>query len=394
MTATTPEAPVTTQAAGNAKLALPLKALQRAMATIAPAIDRRSTIPILTSVRIEQGDDHLVFTGTNLDLSITVQVATQGATPSKAFLLPAAKLTEDSKLLDGDVVSVAVKDERATLRCGRSTTKMLSQPLGNFPRVATAPGESSIALSQAELTRMLRLVDFTISKEASRYALSGALLEVAGNALRLVGTDGHRLSCYKVPSEYEPLSVLLPAVMLAALGKVLDEDSDVPVLLEITDSDIFATISDASGSIEIGARRMSGQFPTYAAVIPSQTLVSVTVDAAHAAEAMRRSLSFADTNTSAVKLIIGKEDIQMHSASTECGETDEVIDVLRARVPDDFTPFPIGFCGDYLLDAFSRLTGDVELRFSATDGANALLMVASPADGEQLEHVIMPMRLQ
>lgn len=387
------ETPKTTKAETATKLTLPLKALQKAMATVAPAVERKTTIPILSTVRVEQHADELEFAGTNLDLSITVKVATPDAKPSKAFLLPAIKLNEYAKLLSGEEVSLTVKDERATLRCGRSTTKLLSTLVANFPMIAKAPNESSFALSQGVLDRLLRYVGFAISNEEARYTLAGALLEVASGKLSLIATDGHRLARYSIPSEADKLSALLPSLLITALSKTLDSESKVPVWLELSKDGIFATVKDASGAIEISSRRMTGTFPNYQAVMPSKVTASLKINATEAAAAVKRCLSLADANSGAVKLTIDQTEIKLHSASTESGETDEFIDVGSASVEGDFAPFSVGFNGHYLLDAFSRLAGDVEIRFSELAGQSAMMLVASPQDGELFEYIIMPMRV-
>ena len=60
---------------------------------------------------------------------------------------------------------------------------------------------------------------------------------------------------------------------------------------------------------------------------------------------------------------------------------------------ETFAEFAVGFNGDYLLDAFSRLTGDVQVRFATTNGQTAVLIYAEPAPGETFEYVVMPMRV-
>jgi DNA polymerase-3 subunit beta len=394
MAALVMETPATSTAAESAvKITLPLKALQKAMVKVVPVVERRTTIAILSSVRIEQHANTLEFAATCLDLSIAVKMVTAETKPARPFLLPAIKFNDYSKLLGGGDVSLTVKDERATLKCGRSTTKMLSTPVSDFPMIATAPKENSFTIAQNVLNRLLHFVGFAISTEESRYTLAGALLEVEDGKLGLIATDGHRLARYTVPTDAKKVSVLLSSGFLAALGKTIDEGSGIPVVIESTDQNVFVNIIDTTGSIELGGRRMSGQFPNYKAVLPSTIAASFFINSTEAAEAVRRCLSFADAKSGGIKVTVCEKEIQLHAASGENGETDETIDVIRSSVGESFNSFSIGFNGQYLLDAFSRVSGEVEVRFSSLNNSTAILLTSKPSDGELFEYVVMPTRI-
>jgi DNA polymerase III subunit beta len=382
------EAP-TKKAAASAKITLPLRSLQKAMATVAPAVQRNSTIPILGNVCIEQSEGTTEFVATNLDMTIRARIATADAKPAEAFLLPALKLDSYAKLLQGDVVTITHGDEsRATLRCGRSNTKLPLMPKSNFPAVEDAPGTEAIRIKQGVAERVLKFTTFAISHEESRYTLNGALIEVGGDTLSVVATDGHRLARYTVPIEAEKTSMLAPAAFLAALDKTIGADADAVVRIETSDSSIFATVADDTGRVVLSHRRLTGQFPNYKAVMPKDAKSAVKIDAATAAAAVKRCLQFADENSSAVKLTLDGTEIKMHSVSADAGETDEVIDAPAVK---PFEPFSVGFNGEYLLDVLSRLTGDVALHFK--DAQSAVMFVAEPHEGETFECVVMPMRV-
>lgn len=372
------------------KLTLPLVRLQKALATIAPAVERKTTIPVLSSVRVEQGEDTLEFVSTNLDLTIRARVVSAGAKPARPFLLPALKTESYAKLLDGEDVSLSCTENRATLRCGRAVTQLPLQSVANFPTTPDAPGESAIAMSQDVLARMIEFVSIAISQEEGRYILHGALLELDGKAISLVATDGHRLSRYSKACTDSASTTLLPAAFLTAVKKTM-ANGDESIRLEVGKESVFATLADRTGTVLIAHRKLTGQFPNYRAVLPTKFAACVKVDADAAAAAVRRCLAFADSGSGAVKLTVGPEEIRLRGASAEAGETDESIDVVRTS--DDFEPFEIGFNGHYLYDAFSRLSGETQFCFSALNAIGSAMIVAEPVEGEQFEYVVMPLKV-
>lgn len=376
------------------KLSLPLKQLQHALAVVAPAVERKTTIPVLSTVKVEQTADALEFAATNLDLAIRVQVARKSVTPVPPFLLSALKLEAYARLLDGEDVGLSLTENRATLRCGRSVTKLPLMAAANFPNLHFGEAEApKCSVPQSTLSRLLKHVTFAVSDEESRYILHGALLSVKRSSLALISTDGHRLAIYTVPFEHEgdELDILLPAGLLNALAKII-HDGDAPVRFQVDADAVYASVEDSSGSISLSHRRINGQFPNYQAVMPKGCVATLSVAAPAAAGALQRCVTFSDARSGAVKLGVAPQEIKLRSASADAGETDEVIDVDRC--PDKFAGFDIGFNGYYLIDALSRLSGEVNLRFSALNNHNAMMLTAEPKDGERFEYVVMSMRVQ
>lgn len=376
-------------------LTLPLVALQKAMATIAPAIERRTTIPVLSNVRIAQTDEYAEFTGTNLNLSIRVRVATRAA-QGKTMLLPALKLEAFSKLLQGEHVSfklVGDNEQRAEMRCGRSVTKVPNSPPSSFPDLKFGSGEMGVQLVQSEAERLLQFTVFAIGEDSRGHAPDGALMEIVGGKLCFVATDGHRLARYTVPSDESYAPLLMPAEFLRALQKTIDAGNPALLAIDSSDEAVLANFGDKTGEIALTHRKLTRAFPNYRAVMPQKIVATITVDADSMNASLRRCLAFADERSNAVRITVDSTELKLNGASTETGETDETVDVLSASVGGDFAPFKIGFSGKYLVDGFSRLKGEVQMRFSAANGENAMMLFAEPSEGETFEYVVMPMRV-
>jgi DNA polymerase-3 subunit beta len=60
-----------------------------------------------------------------------------------------------------------------------------------------------ISLPQKTLKRLLQLVQFAMASQDIRYYLNGMLLVLEGKTLRVVATDGHRLSYAETELEQE-----------------------------------------------------------------------------------------------------------------------------------------------------------------------------------------------
>lgn len=378
-----------TAASSKTTLMLPLAKLQNALSVVSLAIARKTSIPVLASVKVASCAGHIDFSGTDLDLSARYRALLPEAKDGTPFLLPGLKLESFAKLLDGNTVSVTChNDRRATLKCGRSTTRLPLQSTASFPNLEFPGSYAGISVEQKVLARVLDFTAFAISKEESR--LSGALLEIEDGKLSLVATDGHRLARYTVPTTYaDQFSMLLPLGLVRSIDKAMS-GSGKPVMLAGDDVSVYATLDGDGFEVALAHRKMTGQFPNYKAVIPPSTPITLTVDAETIQHTLRRCSTFTDERSGAVVLTVNPDHIVLRGANADTGETDETLDVQASC---EFDRFSIGFNVDYLMDAFSRLKGDVQIRFVASEPGHAVTISAEPEEGETFTYVVMPMRV-
>ncbi|MEG9430729.1 DNA polymerase III subunit beta [Terriglobus sp. ADX1] len=362
-------------------------ALRRCLDTVRPALDRRVTIPILSTVKIESRDGALSMLATNLDHSIRVQ--TQEPYSGEAIAIVGERLGTWVKLQDADEVKLKEQDNgRVTLTCGRGRAQVPTMAISGYPAVEFPASQNVLTMQQRELLRGLKLVAFAISTEESRYTLNGALLEVANGELRLVATDGHRLSLYKMAVEGAPQnSVLLPAGLCKILlGALIDSDESVTISWD--DKKIGVLMQrEGFGAVEITSLRMTGQFPNYAAVVPQAYPINFTVAAADLLHAVQRSAAFADSRSGAAKCTFQPEGVKILANDAEAGEADDFVEVATGMTSSE----SIGLNGAYLADALAKMPGDVEVCIK--DHQSAVMLRTQPTDTTSLTYVVMPMRI-
>lgn len=379
------------------KLVLPLSSLQSALTKISPAIPGPScAVPILRTIKIENTGTATTFTATDFEMAIRTSVLVEQV-PSAPFLIAAERFVGYVKLLEGEEVSIAPHERRATLKCGRATTQLPLDILANYPATEFI-GESDNALKipQNVALRLLKHTGFAISSEESKYTLSGALLEVFDGKVRMVGTDGHRLAMYTVPLEslagHATASSLLPLHLLNALAKGLKDSADQHLTLS-DDANASSLSLRMSGPlpVEIVCRKMVGSFPNYRGVIPQEKPeVFVTVNSTEMLTSIMRCVAMSDRENFAVKLTISKDFIEMKSVDSTAGETQESIPVEPVGEWETFTT---GFNGQYLIDVLKVCRGDVAIKFAEPVRNVPMVMSCAPEDGEEFDYIVMPMRI-
>lgn len=371
------------------QLSIERAALLKALAHVQSVVERRNTIPILSNVLLAAEGGKLVFTATDMDLTILEEVDAT-TTEEGATTVPAHTLYEIvRKLPEGAEVSMVVAGDsgQMTLRAGRSTFSLATLPKEDFPSAGSETLPNSFTMSAGDLRNLVDRTRFAISTEETRYYLNGIFLhavEEEGNALlRAVATDGHRLARFEMamPSGAGDMpGVIVPRKTVNELRKLIDgSDGDVELSLSET------KISFAFDASHLTSKLIDGTFPDYQRVIPSGNDKFLDVNRREFTEAVDRVSTISTEKSRAVKLALDDGTLTLSANSPENGSAVEQITVDYGG-----PAIEIGFNSRYLLDIAQQIEGDTA-QLSMSDSASPTV-VQELSDKSAL-YVLMPMRV-
>jgi len=358
----------------------------------------KSTLPALACVQLRAtSPGELQIAATDLYLSVTGTVAAEGRSVSNGIGLPAKDLHERLKAMpDGPVHLVVADGYSATLKAGGGARRytMRGLPGDDLPAISTASQTApTLDLDLGVLTLLIGRTNFAISTDETRVALNSALFEQDGHTLRMVATDGHRLSVMAVQTEADPAqwSMLLPIKAVGELRRFADEakaeagkDGSPKVRITQDGSNAFFEIAGLRFSVKLAA----AQFPPYTQIVPEKHDHVARVPRALFADALRAvSLSSLD-RVGGVKLTLARGCMRITSESPEKGDgADEV------PIEYDGPELAIGFNARYLLDILGALSDEtVALGFGGDLDPAAIRLVGEP-EGQRYVAIVMPMRV-
>src|SRR5688572_21688436 len=223
-------------------------------------VERRQTMPILANVLVVGKGEQLAITATDLEVEL---VARTKVTLQQAgeVTLPGRKLLDIVKALpEKTQVTVAIEGERATIRSGKSRFTLTTLPASDFPTVEDIRAQQTLRVDQQMLRRLLDKTHFSMAQQDVRYYLNGMLLEIAGNVLRTVATDGHRLAFCETTLEVPANSsqqVIVPRKGVLELQRLLGGDGAVEIA--VGTNHVRAQIGD----IRFTSKLIDGRFPEY-----------------------------------------------------------------------------------------------------------------------------------
>jgi len=364
--------------------------LLKSLGRVHRVVERRNTIPILSNVLIDADAGSMQLKATDLDLEVT-ETAGANVEQAGATTVPAHLLYDIvRKLPDGGEVMLAMNAEGSSVSVvsGRSNFRLQCLPKADFPALSTGEFSHSFKLDVKDLKRLVDCTQFAISTEETRYYLNGIYFHVleADGALHLlaVATDGHRLAkvALAAPQGAEGMpGVIIPRKTVGELQKLLGEESEEPVLVELSDAKIRFSI----GSVILTSKLIDGTFPEYQRVIPLNNQKKLVVERAAFAASVDRVSTISSDRGRAVKLSISADQLTLTVNNPDSGMAE---DQLPATYGDE--AMEIGFNSRYLLDITGQLAGDDVIFMLADSGSPTLIRDTQASDAL---YVLMPMRV-
>lgn len=347
-------------------------------------VEKRHTLPILSNVLIRMGDGRVAFVATDLEIQITVDIAKQDVLDSTAVTVSAKKLQDIVRALPDDAeISLSSMDSRLQLKAGRSQFSLQTLPAEDFPGLALNDEvHAEVTLSQGTLRYLLNQVQYAMAQQDIRYYLNGLLMVLEPGMMKVVATDGHRLSLAsrEIPSIASAVEAILPRKTVIELGKVLD-DSDHPVTIRFGKN----LVTFAFGNIHLVSKVIEGKFPDYNKVVPAHYKNHVLLDRLTLLRAMQRAAILSNEKFRGVRMVLTQNSMRVICNNTEQEEAEEELEIDYAGDPLD-----IGFNVTYLVDVLINIdTEQVDCSFG---DANSSCLISKP-DNERFKYVVMPMRI-
>jgi DNA polymerase-3 subunit beta len=381
------------------ELTVPKKDLLRLVTRMQGVAERKSTMPVLSNVLLAvDGPSALRMSATDLYLALVGRV-TVDVSKGGSVAVSAKDLLERVRMMPDGPIHLSTGDNSSTtIKAAGSARRytLRGMPGDDFPPLpAPTEGSPSLVLDASVVQELIAKTHFSISTDETRAHLNSALFEWDGDVVRMVTTDGHRLSKMevKVSGRQASATMLIPLKAIQELRRLCDEvltdakeapkEAPVKTGLQITQSGSSAFFQ--GGGMSFAVRLVDAQFPPYAQVIPQQSEKVVRVPRAALAEALKAVSVAASERTGGVKLALTGRTMRISTESPESGEGFDEVPIEYAG-PN----MTIGFNAKYFLDVLGALDDDdVQLGL----GGELDPAVVKPVGERQFLAVVMPMRI-
>ncbi len=383
--------------------------LNNGLGQVLNVVGMRTSLPVLSNVRLCAREGALELVTTNLDMGIRCTVAAD-VTEAGSIALPARRLASIAKALPEGTIELECSDDQAKLSCGCSKFRIMGMNDAEFPPLPMFEQTEALVVEQQQLRGWLRHVSFAQSEDENRYLLNGVLFAFKGGEeasdaegsagentateLHVVATDGRRLSLMQqsmdVPQVLRGKSFILPSKAVGELEHLLQQSAPVKLYfnnrqvgfeLELDEN---AQKSGLAQSIYLVSKQIEGTFPNYLQVLPKTTEHRVRLERALLLESIRRAALVSNLDNNTVKLTFNQNLLEV-SASGADGEAHESIAV---EYEADEKPVSITFNSKFLTDPLKALDEDT-IFFEFKDEVSPGVIKTN----DNFRCVVMPLRL-
>lgn len=361
---------------------------------VSRAISSKTTIPILTGLKIVASDAGLLLTGSNADISIETLIRADnpdnGLTieDNGAIVLTAHFFSEIVKRLPEKTMTVTVKDGFQTeITSGSAAFNINGQDANNYPHLPEVDAEDSVVLSGAVFKELISQTVIAVSTQESRPILTGVHFVLNDNQFLAVATDSHRLSQRQIelptPTNAN-FDVIIPGKSLTELSRMIgDEDDDVK--MQFSENQVLFLLGDTS----FYSRLLEGNYPDTSRLIPKTASTTVEIEAPELLAAVERaSLLSHESRNNVVKLTLKPDTkaVTIFSNSPDVGNVEEEL------TPKDMdgADLEISFNPDYMKDAL-RSFGQTAIRVAFTSPLRPFTLVPTE-DTSNFIQLITPVR--
>ena len=350
---------------------------------IAKAVAIKPSTPALGGIYLKIGNGELEIQSNNYMLGMSSKIVVTSAIEGEVVVIGKKFLDVVRALPDG-MISVSREFDSGYLEisCGKSSYKIATFKVDEFPKVTKTNSENSFAIEADLLKMLINKTVFACAKEEKYPIYTGCLFEIKDDEITVAATNMHRLAvsqCELVRSSNE-MRFVVPGDILRIISEMLPDDSSA-----ITIDYFGKNVSFEIGEVFVKARLIDGTYPEYQRVIPVAGTTFVYVNVMDLLGAVDRLsvISREDPNKK-ITFKIKRGEIEICAASAEVGNG---VETVRARLDGD--EINISFNGNYIAEALRVLReGDCKISLKGEFDAADI----RPNDDRNFIYVVTPIR--
>ena len=319
------------------------------------AISSKTTIPILTGLKMVVTDHSVILTGSDADITIE---STLDASDSSyglsieepgAIVLPARFFNEVIKKLPDKQATIEVFNGlQVRITSGTAEFTINGQDANNYPHLPEVESENTVELASDMLREVIDQTRIAVSKQESRPILTGIHVTLNNGILTAVATDSHRLAQRKVElpeTADRDFDIVLPGASMTELAKMIADEKD-GVKMQITENQALFIF----GNTHFYSRLLEGNYPETSRLIPESSDTRLEITASDLLASIERaSLLSHESRNNVVKLSVNPENkiATVSGTSADVGNVEEEINADQIVG----NPLEISFNPDYMRDA-------------------------------------------
>lgn len=354
------------------------------------AISTKTNLPILTNLLVKTEKDKIKMAATDLEIGIKCYV--KGEIIEKGSItIPAKKFIDIIRELPENEIEINVKDSQINITSGKAKFSIQGIPAEEFPVLPDFTKEKYIEIETSLLKEMIQKTSFAVSRDETRYVLNGIYMVVENKKIKMVATDGRRLSFISKEiidsihkNEKGKIEIIIPSKALNELNHLLStitDGKDKKIKIAINENQIVFKVDETV----LISRLIEGNFPNYEQVIPQSNKFKIKIDTQELFKSTKRVSILTSEKSNSVRYMLDKDKLKILANTIGVGKAEDElnIDYKNEQIEIAYNPH-------YVMDVLKNIdTKEIYLELNEPLSPG----VIKPAEDKDYLCVIMPMKI-
>lgn len=362
--------------------------LYKATSRVQSIIEKRSNMPILSTVLLSVVDNYIYISATDLEISFQQKLPAEIINPG-SVAISGRKLFEILK--ESKSKNIYIKEKKNNwvfISDDEARYNLACLSSDEYPLFIEPEGVVTVEVNGDILREMINKTIYSVTIEEAGFKLSGVFLEKVAQQgktfFRMVSTDGHRLSMIdKEIKNIEDIKmdggVMIPKKGMLELNKLASEGG--VIHLGFKQNNCVAKREDAI----IVIRLLESKFPDYNAVIPKEEKYCIKIQKTQLLDGMKKMIILSNESYRGLKVTLENNSMELVSINPDLGDAQES---LKVEYQDE--RLEMGFNSKYFIDILQVMDSQtVEIGF--IDNSSPCLIKGN--DDKGFLGLIMPMRI-
>ena len=352
-------------------------------------VEKKTTMPILSNLLLRAGQNRVTIMASDREIGLVADYEAEVLRDGE-ITLSARKLHEMVREIQGETIHV-IKNERdmVILTCNKVTYRIPGIPADDYPVVADQEDIPFYKVNGAILKELIRKTAFAMSIDEMRKTLCGVLMETEKVGedfwIRMVATDGHRLSMMKTDTGEKDFLTMEKSVIIPRKGLV-----EIRRLVEDEPGDVFLGVRQGMCIVKtdhtlLRVSLVDGEYPDYRRVIPAEKGVILGIEKDKLLHTLRRMSVISSEKYNGVIMTLSEDKIVLNSNNPDVGEANDEIDVVYVGEGKS-----VGYNVTYLADAIDVIDEE-QITFEVGEGMKPGIIRA--VGNENYFCIVMPLKL-
>ena len=356
------------------------------LSAVQGASEKKGSMPIISNLLIESIENNLIkVSATDLEISIVTycnaEIISEGKTTvnSKKIYNIIKEFPEGKEKRDEDLFIKFIENEAGvvTISYKKTVFKLTTVPASDYPTIINFESEDNFNIELKTFKTLIsKVILSTAASEDTKRNLTGVyfvLEELDGkDYLRLVATDGHRLSLAQSGINYNggknsgiydllKTGVIIPRKILTEVLK-LDKEGFIKIL--INSNNVIFEFEKQSDNLnkntKLISRLIEGKFPDYNTVLPKDGYKTSIINTKNFYNSIKMVSLLAEEKSHSIELSFSENNLLIKTVNTNIGEGSDELEINYKG-----EPISIKLNSRYIMDFISNITeNNLSVRFN------------------------------